>query len=278
MTYYAKIIADSIAMNEYGKPISRLTTMEVCFPRIVLAEFNTHRVFSRNSASSRAIPVAKRIAAVRKNPFVPEAFGRNQKGMQAGEAIGGWQALFARFLWLGAAGFAVFIAWCMSKIDVHKQIANRILEPFSWHTVVVTSTEWENYFALRCSLKAQPEIRIVSELMENAFNASMPREKYNGGWHLPYVRDEEIGAPYGERKLAEISTARSARLSYLTQDGRRDLAEDFRLHDSLLGSHHMSPLEHPAQVDWEDARLSNFAYPWTQYRKMIPGEAIAHRE
>lgn len=289
MTYSAKIIADSITAD-VKRACVRLTTMEVVFPRIVLAEFNTHRMLSRNSASSRAIPVEKRITAVRAEPFVPELFGRNQKGMQAGSNLDAQEARKASEIWLQASLDACARAEQLSKIGVHKQLANRLIEPFGWHTVVVTATEWENYFALRCSRLAQPEIRIVSELMEEAYKASTPIEKRAGDWHLPYVTDDDVevfsglvaGETAPEMKLAEISTARCARVSYLTHDGSRDVVADFRLHDTLLAGHHMSPLEHPAFVedDEEDTRdfIGNFRAPWHQYRKLIPFEAVAPRE
>jgi thymidylate synthase ThyX len=270
MTYAAKVIADSIASGV------RLTTMEVTFPRIILAEFNTHRMFSRNSASSRAIPVSKRIDVVRENPYVPEAFLANQKGMQAGGALDEWDNDAARSIWLRARDEAVESATLLAQLGVHKQWANRLLEPFSWTTVVVTATEWENYFNLRISSLAQPEIRRVSELMRDAMAASKPVKKRVGEWHLPYVQPLEYGSLVDLRKM---SVARCARVSYLTQDGRADPNADIALHDRLASARHMSPFEHVAQVNQCLMGFGgNFRAPWWQLRKTMADESIAPAE
>jgi hypothetical protein len=290
MTYAAKVIADSIADDV------RLTTMEVTFPRIVLAEFNTHRMFSRNSASSRAIPVEKRIQAVIDDPFVPESFGSNQRGMQAGSPLEGHQARKAHMCWLEARDKAVESAAMLAELGVHKQLANRLIEPFSWHTVVVTATEWENYFALRCSSLAQPEIRIVSEMMESAMAASNPHRHNVNGWHLPYVYEEDYAALsplHHDDLMPMVSAARCARVSYLTHDGRRDVEEDLALAERLSSARHMSPFEHAARVvstAYTTGKFvgdikcepryefGNFRAPWLQLRKLMRGEAVAPRE
>src|SRR6188474_2541487 len=126
MAYSVKVLADSLAVR--GKHTSRLTTMEVTLPRIVLAEFNTHRVFSRNSASSRAIPVEKRIAAIEADPFEPEAFGKNQKGMQASQDLSSDDDVMARAAWRKACADAIISAKTLATLGVHKQLANRIIE------------------------------------------------------------------------------------------------------------------------------------------------------
>lgn len=286
MTYSARVICDSIAQG------TRLTTMEVVFPRIVLAEFNTHRMLSRNSASSRAIPVEKRIAAVRENPFIPEAFAANKKGMQAGDVLDRLDQDFARSSWKEACDDALRHAEALVNLGVHKQWANRLLEPFSWHTVVVTATEWENFFNLRISALAQPEIYNVAVLMKEALDKSTPVVRDNRGelrYHLPYLQEDELVAvKEGDAKAMEraikISTARCARVSYLTQNGIRDPEEDLKLHDRLLGSRHMSPFEHVAYASiiartaTQNDFCGNFRHPWVQYRKMIHGEAVAPRE
>lgn len=253
--YEAKILADSIARGV------RLTTMQVTFPRFILAEFNTHRMFSRNSASSRAIPVGKRIAQIRANPFVPEAFAANKRGMQAGETIGGWRARIARWVWLTACWMACATAWAFARLGVHKQWANRLVEPFAWHTVIVTATEWANFFALRISEHAQPEIHRTAELMKAAMDASTPQELEPGDWHLPLVFDGDLDLVEGiedvrpeaaaatfDAILVKLSVPRCARVSYLTHDGKRDPKADFALYEKLRGNGHMSPFEHAAQV------------------------------
>lgn len=290
MSYACKIVADSISLTGI-----RLTSFEICFPRMVLAEFNTHRVFSRNSASSRAIPVEKQLAKVLEDPFIPIYWGRNQKGMQASEELSPEDQVKAVSKWLWARDAAVFAVKALQELDVHKQTSNRLLEPFMWHTVVVTATEWQNYFHLRNNLMAQPEIHHIANWMEKEYAASTPKELSPLDWHLPYIRPEEFGEMSLD-KLVKLSAARCARVSYLTQDGVRDVEADFTLYHRLLQGGHMSPYEHPARpmTDQEERRyltveaadrlkditkvpakdapfLGNFR-GWVQHRKEIPGE------
>jgi hypothetical protein len=286
MTPYASasVLADSVSSGV------RLTTLLVRMPRFVLAEFNTHRMFSRNSASSRAIPVAKRVAAVREDPFVPPAFGRNRAGMSAGAALEEEADAAARGVWLRAARLMADCAEELASVGVHKQHANRLLEPFLLHDVIVTATEWSNFLHLRVSEHAQPEIRAVAESMRDAMAASEPRPLRPGEWHLPLVRVEDLDRygyvtnsadeEAGRLTLARLSAARCARVSYLTHDGRRDPEEDLRLAASLEGNGHMSPFEHPAFVGGPAyghgglcEQLSNLRPPWVQLRKLIPREA-----
>lgn len=146
MSISAKVVADS--KNEFG---NRITTMVVTFPRIILAEFNTHRMFSRNSASSRAIPFEKMVNTIKNNPFVPIAWQKDHKGMQGTEYFPKeWINNNLLEKWYEARDRAVWQAELLSNVGVTKQIVNRLLEPFMWHTVIVTATEWENFFALRC--------------------------------------------------------------------------------------------------------------------------------
>lgn len=277
MSYSAKVLKDSI--SDAGH---RLTTFEVTFPRIVLAEFNTHRVFSRNSASSRAIPVSKMLARVMEDPFVPTYWGKNQKGMQAAEELSPGAQALAQGEWLRARDNAVTSVKCLQApdVDLHKQIANRLLEPWLWHTVIVTATEWANFFALRDNKMAQPEIATPARMMRQLYETNTPTKPY-GGWHLPLVFEEderEALRLFGSKDiemLIKISCGRCARVSYLTHDGKRDLTEDIALYDRLLVSGHMSPLEHAARprVQLEPAVCGNFT-GWIQYRKTIRGEAV----
>lgn len=255
MTHSAKILADSISPDG-----ERLTTFEVTFPRIVLAEFNTHRQFSRNSASSRAIPVEKMIRMVQEHPYVPTHWGKNQKGMQADEELAAFEQKAARAVWNGAIQEAITQAKELVEIGVHKQIANRLLEPFMWHTVIVTATEWDNFFHLRCHHAAHPEIRRAAELMRDVMEQSEPRLVRFGGWHLPLIQlDEHVAQGLDEEQkkawlehLCKVSVGRCARVSYLTHDGRRDPKEDVALCDRLLASGHMSPFEHVARPSHPD--------------------------
>lgn len=141
----AKIVADSI--NKIG---DRITTMEVVFPRFILAEFNTHRLFSRNSASSRAIPFKKMVEMVKNNPFIPIAWQKDHSGMQGTQYFEGWRHKVLTLAWKAGAKTAVFSATKLHKLGLTKQLCNRLLEPFMYHKVLVTFTESENFFNLRC--------------------------------------------------------------------------------------------------------------------------------
>jgi thymidylate synthase ThyX len=301
MGFDAKVLADSRSPAGY-----RLTTLEATFPRFVLAEFNTHRVFSRNSASSRAIPIAKQLRRVVEDPYVPIEFGSNQPGMQAGPTLGGEKKLAAEREWLKARDDAVrrvlgliadpalaakaeplaLLAQVEEAqkaqarpdewLNVHKQVANRLLEPFMWHTVIVTATEWDNFLNLRCHPDAQPEIRLIAEKMRTAMDASSPAELDWDDWHLPLVRPEDREEGASTEDLIKVSAGRCARVSYLTHAGKRDLNADIELHDRLLASGHMSPLEHPARplsaAQLEDNEWCGNFRGWCSYRKEIAGE------
>lgn len=273
---YAKIVADST--YEGG---TRLTTMEIRFHRFVLAEFNTHRVFSRNSASSRAIPVAKQLARIKNDPATPLVFPAEKKGMQGGDALGAAEETVTRHLWKEAREDAVGTAQLLTDLGLHKSVTNRLVEPFMWHTVVVTATAWQNFFALRDNAMAQPEIRAVAEQMQTAYEQSTPEVLAEGLWHLPYIdnQDREWAAyrdpdralgHSAEPTLARISSARCARVSYLTQDGKRDHAADLSLYDRLTTAWpmHSSPLEHVATPAPENSQKV------TVWSKTGPQEAV----
>jgi len=274
--YEAKILADSINTVTGD----RLTSFEVTFPRFILAEVNTHRMFSRNSASSRAIPVKKRLEAIGSSPFVPLAFTKNQRGMQAKEVLDDKMEGVARIAWLGAAKAACAFAGALEACGVHKQHANRLVEPFAWQTAIISATEWDNFYALRCHPDAQPEFKLVADLMHNAMTHSNPEELQRGDWHLPMLtKDEralfrEARARGAEdmRRWVKISAGRCARVSYLTHDGRRDPDADVALCDRLHRSGHMSPLEHPAMAG--DPGFCGNYKGFKQYRKFIPGEDV----
>ena len=288
----ARVLCDSVSPQGV-----RLTTLEVVMPRIVLAEFNTHRMFSRNSASSRAIPVEKMIRMVLDNPYIPLSWGKNQRGMQADEDIDAEASGYARGVWLHARDAAVVQAERLLAIGVHKQLTNRLLEPFMWHTVIVTATEWDNFFHLRDNPDAHPDIQLVARRMREAMVASTPQELGAGEWHLPLVDPimENVDSDRGEAAWAywrKVSVARCARVSYLTHDGKRDPEADLGLYDRLLAPGHMSPFEHVARpMEKADLALEviedlgplahvalsrtfsgNFR-GWVQYRKTIAGEA-----
>ena len=259
--YNAEILLDSI--NPSG---SRLTTMRVTFPRIILAEMNTHRVFSRNVASSRAISVERRIKEVRNNPFVPGTFGKNERGMQANTPLARIESEQARVTWLNAADKAAEYAEELSWLGVHKQLANRILEPFCWTTAIISSTEWDNFFNLRDSDLAQPEMKRTAQTMRAARGASTPQELSWYDWHVP-MSDGLQHLPLKDKLLA--AAGRIARVSY--ESAPKTIEDDMALGQSLLDNSHMSPFEHIAKAYAVSGTLQarNFHTGWYQYRAWI---------
>lgn len=261
----AKIICDSIS------PLGiRLTTFELRYCRFILSEFNTHRVFSRNSASSRAIPVKKMIQDVIDDPVIPVYWGKNQAGMQAKEELSGINLNLTKFLWSFARYPACGIAYAMTKLSLHKQIANRIIEPWMWTKTIVTATEWDNFFELRIHKDAQPEIYSLASSMYSEYLNSYPNIIEYGQWHLPYVTKEELFR-YDLDILIKVSAARCARVSYLTHDGKTpDINKDIKLYDSLVGAVpiHGSPTEHQATPNKNTKFDKNFK-GWHQHRADI---------
>lgn len=247
----------------------------------------THRQFSRNASSSRAIPVSRMIEDIIRDPAMPLFWGKNQKGMQAGEEHDAAVIIdnphefrpigYSREgAWLRAMHGAIETARAFDEAGYHKQIVNRILEPFMHINVVVTSTEWSNWYALRDHKDAEPHIELLAKRMREAAYLSTPRTMLFGEWHLPYVSLVEQ-TDYGLDVSCKLSTARCARVSYLTHDGRvPSVDEDIELYTRLVGVQplHASPAEHQATPDPHGEARSqwgNFQY-WKQYRKTLPGE------
>ena len=270
---------------------TRLITFVLTYPRFIHGEVMTHRAFSRNAASSRAIPVRKMLSAIIKEPVIPVAFGRNQSGMQAGEALPPFKAALARKLWLSARWPAVAAAWTLSKLGLHKQHANRIVEPWQWMTTIVTCTEeaFNAFLVLRDHKDAQPEIRELARKMRGAANSTLP---YDRNYHLPFVTTEEVllalsasdvnesleEMPYSTfKRLAKISAARCCRVSYNNVDGSAsNIENDIRLFEKLVKHDplHASPFEHQAFAGDIDALgivnpSRNFDAPWTQNRALV---------
>jgi thymidylate synthase ThyX len=226
----AKIIADS--KNQFG---NRITTMLVTFPRYILAELNTHRMLSKNSASSRAIPFEKMVKSVEENPFIPIAWQKDHKGMQGTEYFTkendiSWLIMNQ----IKASKQAIERATDANERGLTKQLCNRYLEPFMWHTVLITATEWENFFYLRCPQynnadgtkiyrskkdmvkdiptlldqnpseidwlkinKGMADIHMMAlaEAMWDAYNESTPKELKAGEWHIPFGDDIILDKP-----------------------------------------------------------------------------------
>ena len=261
----ARIVADSV--NPVG---DRITTFVCTYPRFIHSEVMTHRAFSRNAASSRAIPVKKMIEAVEVNPAMPVFWGKNQKGMQAVEELGKEDKVFAQDMWLKARDQAVYFAKKMVDNEVHKQIANRLLEPFAHMTTLITATDYANFFNLRAHPDAQPEFQELAYAMLEQYIDNKPVLLPVGEWHLPFA-DQYLQEGLTTEDKLKISTARAARVSYLNFEGNIDFEKDYALHDSLLENGHMSPFEHAAQSTDDSRYYGNFK-GWLQYRKTIPNE------
>lgn len=280
----AEIVCDSLAPSGV-----RLTTFVLTYPRFIHAEFMTHRMFSRNASSSRAIPVNKHIQEVMENPAIPLAFRKNQKGMQAGDLLDNQEE--AVEVWLKARDAAVVQAKAMVDMDIHKQYANRILEPFTHITVVCTATDWDNFFSLRVHPAAQPEICELATQMWKLYTLYSPPMYEVGYWHLPLVTDEEIKECCAVTKVKCLkdsrfslnlaikrSVAKCARVSYKNHDGTKNtLQQDLDLYDRLLGQIpiHASPAEHQACAGENPNSMSGNFRGWIQYRKTLQNECVS---
>lgn len=272
--YSTRILKDSLA--PCGK---RLTTWELTYPRFVHAELMTHRVFSRNSASSRAIPSEKLMARVKDDPALPQFWGKNQSGMQAAEELVGEARTEAEREWINARNSMLRSVDRLHELGLHKQLANRLIEPWMFITVIVSATEYDNWFHLRNHRAAQPEIAWVARDMWPKWNENKPRELGPAEWHLPLF-DDDLEFPtidHDVPKAKKISTGRCARISYLTHEGKRDVEKDVELHDKLCSGPatgepgHWSPFEHVARALETPDRVGNFI-GWFQYRKEFSQE------
>lgn len=266
MACEVKIIKDSLN----PKTGRRLTTMQLRYWRGIHGEFMTHRVFSRNASSSRAIPIITFLKQVWNDPAGPAHWGANNPGMQAKTELTGFKRWFAQQSWRWTGRAVCAAVWLTNKIaKPHKQTFNRLLEPWQYISVIVTATEWDNFFELRNHKDAQPEIRELAIAMQAAMANSTPVYRE---YHLPYLADAEeegyVQGYYTLDTLLKISTARCARVSYLTHEGTTpSIDKDMRLHDQLVGSVpiHASPTEHQAFAASDDEFYKNFR-GWKQYR------------
>lgn len=268
------MITTRIEAHSSAEGRNGLCTFVLIYPRFIHAEFMTHRCFSRNAASSRAIPISRMIRDVIQNPACPEFWGVNKSGMQAVDQLVGFANSAAKFLWTFMRWFGILGAWLLWKVGVHKQIANRLLEPWSHITVIATASDrgLRNFFALRAQKDAQPEFQVLGYRMLRDWLASKPIQLRNGEWHMPFAQDLVAIPNLSNTYKLQVATGRIARVSYLTHDGKRDPIKDIELHDQLFRSGHWSPFEHCARVEMVGSLPSNLGPYWTQYRKTMLGE------
>lgn len=267
----AKVVCDSVFRGD------RITTLEIELHRFILPEFNTHRSLSRNFQSSRAVPIEKMIEQVRNNPAMPIHWGKNQSGMTAKEELDLKSQKWAKAAWLNAAKSAAEYAEYLNSIGTHKQIVNRVLEPFMWTKGVVTATEkaWNAFFNLRLHKDAQPEIQALAFKIKEALDDSEPVEMEEGDWHLPYA--EGLKCSYEE--AVKVSASCCAQVSYRKLENSLDKA--IKIYDMLnLPNNgvypddppHFSPTEHQVTFDIEAGKSLNgnfHSYGFIQYRKAL---------
>lgn len=249
MTIEAKVIAHSSHPE-----CPDLITVQTRYPRFIHSEVMTHRAFSRSASSSRAVPIERMIQDVLDDPARPVFWGSNKPGMQAGDDIDNTVA--AVFRWDDAAMDAVENARRLADLGLHKQIVNRVLEPFSHISVVITATDWQNFFDLRCHSAADPTMRMLAETIRDAIRRSTAFQLGIDDWHKPY------GGTLRQ------SAARCARVSYLNHDGSNpDPEKDDALADRLDEEKHLSPFEHQA-APMPGERHANLN-GWISYRSMM---------
>jgi len=287
-------------------PVNNCTlyTFKLMYPRIILAEVNTHRNFSRSTASSRAIPSSKFRQKIFSEPFTPISIGQYQAGMQAGEELDGWRRYLAEKIYACSRYPMLLSNFLLEKLGAHKQVQNRLLEPWMWVEQIVSSTEWSNFLSLRDHKAAEPHIQVLAkQIKEKIFQSNLlinigklnpdlvARCKFDndvqknthiafpGYVHTPLIYQDECSLPVEDRM--KISGARCARVSYFLPDStkRSSIEADEKLFQKLAGSHpkHLSPFEHQAYYIENTKWYGNFR-GWKQYRKTFEGESGEPRD
>lgn len=300
MAYEVKILADSV--NLAGV---RLVTWELTYPRFVHAELMTHRRFSRSSASLRAIPVKKMLARIENDPVIPIKWLKNQAGMQGFEELNAETGSFfccrsqgdgekildladitassqdsegdvAERVWRRAARESVAAAQALDMLGVHKGIVNRLVEPWMWITIIMSTTHHANWFALRDHPMAEIHLQKFAAEMHAQYWNARPKYVRPGAVHTPLMEDmgKLVGEGFSEDDLTKIAVGRCARVSYLNHDGVRDPREDIALHDKLRSASppHMAPFEHVA-TSMADSKVYGNFHGWKQIRHELPNEA-----
>lgn len=291
----ATIIADSIS-SVSGQ---RLITYELEYPRFIHSEFMTHKMLSKNSASSRAIPIKAMHEHIRAVPQYPSKWGKNNPGMQSKELMNALERMAAIGIWDAARETAISHSTVLADLGAHKQIANRLTEPFMQMKVIATGTEWANFFHLRDHPDADPTIHDLAIKMRIARDNGEPESLSPGEWHLPYIETTRYetggdlhylinGKPVSLEVARKVSASCCAQVSYRKNDESIEKAE--MIFDKLINSVpvHASPVEHqatpidytprvlkewPTGVTHMDRQLNlwsaNFR-DWIQFRQLIP--------
>ena len=262
----AKVICDSI--SEQG---IRLTTFEIEYPRIVMSEFNTMRAISKNSSSSRAIPVSKMLEHTKSINLKPIYFGSKKSGMQAGDELQGDALEKVKLLWEEALDYASYYSETLDRLGVAKEVCNRLVEPFQLVKVVCTATDWGNFFNLRLHPHSDPNICMLAYKMYEAMQESEPIELKAGEWHLPFVNvgwngkgemcyaDDDFNFVELEQAI-KLSAASCASVSYRTEGMTLEKAD--KIFDMLIKAEvvHSSPFEHLATPVSKEVEIENSDY------------------
>lgn len=282
--FEAKIIMDSIGPCE-----KRLITVEATYPRFVHSELLTHRSFARNSGSSRAIPWATMCERIKIEPVIPIKWGKNQKGMKTGEEVDQEAIEKATKIWLEARDNALVSAQALNDLGIHKSLCNRIVEPWMFITIIISATEWRNFFRLRVHEDAEIHFQKIARMIKDQIENSTPKKLLRAEWHLPFIdsEDDEIISSYiKENNLnstsldiaKKCSVARCARVSYVQHgDKKRSIEKDLGLFQTLItgsGFGHYSPFEHQAQATNNSTIRSGPFIGWYQLRKEYPNENV----
>lgn len=239
-----RVIADSVWNG------SRITTMQGRWRRAVHPQFMTYRLFARNARSSRAVPTKTLLKEVLRDPALPVKWGRNQAGMQAREELTGWRRLAAKALYAGSRFLMVAVVWALHRLGLHKEEANRLIEPWMWIDVVFTATEeshgkkpWDNFIDQRLHEDAQADMQELAREIKNALDTSRPADRQT---HTPYAMLRVASTEEDMR----VSAARCARVSYKPFGAdKEDRNKDIRLANRLEADGHWSPFEHVAQAE-----------------------------
>ena len=284
------IKAEAIALSENIDTRQRIATLRLTYPRFIHAEFMTHRAISKNASSSRAIPIARMIERVERDPVIPLHWGRNQPGMQAEEESNApvdvrWmdgmssndtQSLTREQAWRMALDTAVLTARSFANADYHKQVVNRLLEPFAHMTVVATATlpEWEAMLHLRMHAAAEPHFQLLAGEIARTLEGGEYYPMCIGQWHLPFT-DVENRRKWFEN--AVLSVARCAHTSYDTVDGyKMDFSRAHKIVREMVDADrfHASPFEHQARASDHVTRSRNFSGGWMQLRHLVEDNVL----
>lgn len=291
--YAVDVVGHSVGWLPQHLPVVSLYLM---YPRFIHSEMMTHKDFSRCAASSRAIPVAKMLKQVWNKPALPLMWGKNQRGMQADNYFGAVTTVFLDTLWVMAGRVMCIFVWILMHVGVHKQTANRILEPWQLMHVTLTSNKFANFYNLRIHKDAQPEICHLAKMMKSTISRSKPKKLNEGEWHLAWIRDEDYKAVADYIRiwhhddfsanaldfLKKMSAARSARSSYANLGKPTTVQDDLNTWAKLVEKKpvHASPCEHQCTPDsmigdvWVYSKLHGNLTGYIVHRNLIPDHYI----